>query len=114
MNNRPLWRKAYDAIEGELAPRIEALIRDEKFLRRGGAVARGRKRLRERIDRTSARLWHLLNLPAGSDVRRLRKQIGELDRELRLLTLHLERAQKRNRAASGQGSRNEKAVNERS
>ena len=38
----------------------------------------------------TARAWHLVNLPAGSDVSRLRAQIGALDREVRRLTLRLE------------------------
>jgi uncharacterized membrane protein YciS (DUF1049 family) len=36
------------------------------------------------------RLWHLINLPAGTDVQRLRVQIGALDRQVRRLTLQLD------------------------
>ena len=35
--------------------------------------------------------WHLLNLPTGSGVTRLRRQLGALDREIRRLSLQLER-----------------------
>jgi hypothetical protein len=43
----------------------------------------------------TARAWHLLNLPAGSDVSRLRAQIGALDREVRRLTVQLEKERRR-------------------
>ena len=43
----------------------------------------------------TARAWHLINLPAGSDVSRLRAQIGSLDREVRRLSLQLEAEQRR-------------------
>jgi phage host-nuclease inhibitor protein Gam len=33
----------------------------------------------------------MMNLPASTDVQRLRRQVGELDREVRRLTLQLER-----------------------
>ena len=40
-------------------------------------------RARGAVEARSRRLWHLVNLPAGSDVARLRRQVAELDRELR-------------------------------
>jgi hypothetical protein len=47
----------------------------------------------------TARAWHLVNLPAGSDIGRLRAQIGALDREVRRLGLQLE-AERRRAAGS--------------
>jgi hypothetical protein len=41
------------------------------------------------VGAVTARLWHVANLPAGSDVQRLRVQIGQLDREVRRLRLQL-------------------------
>jgi hypothetical protein len=45
---------------------------------------------RNQVNGISARLWHLVNLPAGTDIRRSRVQIGALDREVRRLTVQLE------------------------
>jgi hypothetical protein len=36
-------------------------------------------------------MWHLLNLPAGSDIKRLSRQVASLDRELRQLRGELNR-----------------------
>jgi hypothetical protein len=45
-------------------------------------------------------VWHLVNLPAGSDVRKLRNQIGDLDHEVRLLRGAVEgEARRRSREA---------------
>jgi hypothetical protein len=90
MSDAPLWRQAFDTAERAVAPRAERLVRTPGFhvgvslVRRAQTLARGSAR-----DLT-ARAWHLLNLPAGSDVTRLRAQIGALDREVRRLGLQLE------------------------
>ena len=94
MSEPPLWRQAFDAVERRVTPRAEEFVRTETFAvgaaltRRAVTVARGSAR-----DLT-ARAWHLLNLPAGTDVSRLRAQVGALDREVRRLTLQLETARR--------------------
>ena len=94
MTEPPLWRQAFDAVERQVTPRAEELVRTEAFTvgaaltRRAVTLARGSAR-----DLT-ARAWHLLNLPAGTDVSRLRAQVGALDREVRRLTLQLETARR--------------------
>jgi hypothetical protein len=99
----PLWRQAFDAAERAVSPRAESLVRTPSFhvgvalLRRTEGVLRGSVR------NATARAWHLVNLPAGSDVSRLRAQIGALDREVRRLGLQLE-AERRRSARTATGS----------
>jgi hypothetical protein len=87
---RPLWRQAFDAAERRVTPHAETFVRTDTFavgvalVRRAGTLAKGSAR------DVTTRAWHLLNLPAGTDVSRLRAQIGALDREVRRLTLQLE------------------------
>jgi hypothetical protein len=91
----PLWRQAYDAVDKAVTPRAEALVRTQGFAL-GAALARRAQTLaRGSAQGVTARAWHLLNLPAGSDVSRLRSQIGALDREVRRLTLQLETERRR-------------------
>jgi hypothetical protein len=85
------WRQAYDAVERNLAPRVEALVRTGEFVQATATVARARRCLGDQVNGFAARLWHLMNLPAGTDVQRMRMQVGALDRQLRRLTLQLER-----------------------
>jgi hypothetical protein len=95
MTEPPLWRQAFDAVERRVTPRAEEFVRTETFAvgaaltRRAVTLARGSAR-----DLTT-RAWHLLNLPAGTDVSRLRAQVGALDREVRRLTLQLESERRR-------------------
>jgi hypothetical protein len=96
----PLWRQAFDAAERVVAPRAEELVRTPSFsvgaalVRRAQGLARGSAR------GLTARLWHLVNLPASSDIDRLRTQIGSLDREVRRLTLQLEAERRRSAGAA--------------
>jgi hypothetical protein len=79
MAERSGWRRAFDAVERNASPRVEAVI------------ARTRRVANGRVSAFAAGFWHLMNLPAGSDVRRLRMQVGALDREVRRLSLQLDR-----------------------
>jgi hypothetical protein len=91
----PRWRQAYDAVDKAVTPRAEALVRTPGFAV-GTTLARRAQRLAQGSARSlSARAWHLLNLPAGSDISRLRTQVGALDREVRRLTVQLEAERRR-------------------
>jgi hypothetical protein len=98
----PLWRQAYDAADRTVTPRLEGLVRTHGFavgvalLRRAQAVARSSAR------DVTAKAWHLVNLPAGSDVHRLRSQIGALDREVRRLTVRLEAERRSSRTPNSE------------
>ncbi|MGR7027576.1 hypothetical protein [Geodermatophilus sp. URMC 62] len=95
MSGSPRWRQAYDAVEAAVSPRAESVVRSEGFATGVLLVQRAQGLARSSARGLSARAWHLLNLPAGSDVRRLRTQIGALDREVRRLTLQLEGERRR-------------------
>jgi len=91
----PLWRQAYDAAERAVTPRAEELVRSEYFSLATALVRRAQTLAGGSVQGLSARVWHLVNLPAGSDITRLRTQIGSLDREVRRLTLQLESERRR-------------------
>jgi hypothetical protein len=85
------WRRAYNAVERNVSPRVEALVRSDGFARTTAVIARSRRLADNRVNAIAARLWHLMNLPAGTDLQRLRIQVGALDREVRRLSLQLDR-----------------------
>jgi hypothetical protein len=91
----PLWRQAFDAAERAVAPRAEDLVRTQYFSLGTALVRRAQTVAGRSAQRLTARAWHLVNLPAGSDISRLRAQIGSLDREVRRLTLQLESERRR-------------------
>jgi hypothetical protein len=86
----PLWRQAFDAAERRVTPHAENLVRTPGFVTGVTLVRRAQVLARDTARGVSARAWHLVNLPAGSDLARLRAQIGALDREVRRLTVQLE------------------------
>jgi hypothetical protein len=91
-SDKPLWWKAFDAAERALAPRVEGAVRSDPFLDALGLAARAQSRVRRDLEARSRAIWHLVNLPAGSDVRRLRRQVADLDRELRQVSMQLQQA----------------------
>lgn len=93
MTEIPHWRTSYDAVERVLAPRAEALVRTGQFAQLTAALFGVRRAVGDRVNGIAARAWHLVNLPAGTDVHRLRTQIGALDRDVRRLSLQLEQRQ---------------------
>jgi hypothetical protein len=85
----PTVRGAYDAIERRLAPRLEALVRTKQYAQVTALLAGARSSAGDQAGRVSTCLLHACNLPAGPDISWLRRQLGELDREVRQLRLEL-------------------------
>jgi hypothetical protein len=87
----PSLRSGYDAVERQIAPRVESLVRTSQAAQARAWILQARAALGDRLDSASARLLHTANLPAGTDIKRLRRQVGALDREVRQLRLELTR-----------------------
>jgi hypothetical protein len=95
MSGPPRWRQAYDAVDKAVTPRAESFVRTPGFAQGAALVQRAQTLARNTARGLTARAWHLVNLPAGSDVSRLRAQIDALDREVRRLSLQLETERRR-------------------
>ncbi|MGY1769689.1 hypothetical protein [Blastococcus sp. SYSU D00813] len=95
MSGPPRWRQAFDAAEQRVTPHADRLVRTPGFALGVTLLRRAQVLARDTARDVSARAWHLVNLPAGSDVARLRAQLGALDREVRRLTLQLENERRR-------------------
>src|SRR4029079_5793086 len=96
----PRWRQAFDTAERAVTPHAEQLVRTPGFSLGAALVRRAQTIARDSARDLTARAWHLVNLPAGSDIGRLRAQIGALDREVRRLGLQLEAERRRNAGRS--------------
>jgi len=90
MAQSPLWRRLYDTAERAVSPRLESVVRTDHFARGAALAGWAQSTARTQVAALSARVWHLVNLPSGTDIARLRGQIGALDREVRRLALHVE------------------------
>jgi hypothetical protein len=94
MADKPTWRRAFDRVEGPLGSALEDVARSEQFAQALGLTTRARAGVRRELERQTRRLWHAANLPAGSDVAHLRRQVAALDHELRQVRRALEQAEK--------------------
>jgi hypothetical protein len=91
MSELALWRRVYNALERNVSPRVETLVHSDEFATMTAVIASTRQLAGSQLNAVTSRLWHLVNLPAGSDVQRLRAQVGALDRQVRRLTMQLDR-----------------------
>ncbi|HSP39107.1 MAG TPA: hypothetical protein VLR26_15295 [Frankiaceae bacterium] len=106
-SGKPLWRQAYDAVDTRVAPPLESLVQTKRFAQVLSLGLRAQNEAWRAVERRSRQLWHLVNLPAGSDVTRLREQVVTLDRRVRELTRTLEethRAQSAEPARDGRSA----------
>jgi hypothetical protein len=85
-SNQPLWLKAVHKIERAVGEPIEAAVRTDTYFDLVTKATRATAQARRTVVGTSTRMLHLLNLPADSDVRRLREQLSRMERRLNQLS----------------------------
>lgn len=73
-----------------LTPRLRTVIDREEFTLALALLHMGRRELSRIAEAPSRRLLHMLNLPAGSDITRVMRQIASLEREVREMKKALE------------------------
>ena len=88
----PAWRQGFDAVERQLAPRLEAVVQSEQFAVAVGLAARVQRAVEGELARNTRRVLHRLNLPAGTDVSRILNELGQLRVQVRELSDELEEA----------------------
>jgi hypothetical protein len=82
----PLWLKAVHRLERAIGEPIEAAVRTDTYYDLVTMATRATLTARRTVVGTSTRVLHLFNLPADSDVRRLREQLSRMERRLNQLT----------------------------
>lgn len=82
-------RGLYDEVERRITPPVETVVHSEEFVIAMKVVGRTRDAIGGRIDAVGAAVLHTVNLPAGSDIKKLRRQVGDLDFEIRRLRREL-------------------------
>jgi hypothetical protein len=92
MADQPSWRQGFDALEKQLSPRLESLMQSEQFAVAIGLAARVQRSVEGELARTTRRVLHRLNLPAGTDVSRILNEIGQLRVQVRKLSDELDEA----------------------
>ena len=87
-NDRPSWLDVVLKLERAIGSRgSRASSRATSSSTSRPTLNRARKRFSETFEGFQEEWLHLFNLPAGTDVRRLREQLSRVERELEALTL---------------------------
>jgi hypothetical protein len=72
-------------LEAAVAPTVRSVVQHEAVGLSMAVATRVQRGLEQRAERASRNVLHALNLPAGSDVRRLLAQMAMVEREVREL-----------------------------
>jgi hypothetical protein len=86
----PLWLKLVLRAERAVGSRVEDAVHSDAYFDLVTELSRTRIRVTGMVEGTSRRIWHLANLPAGTDVRRMREQLARMERRIVELSKDLE------------------------
>ncbi len=90
----PLWLKLVLRLERAVGGPVEAAVRSDAYFDVVSELNRGARRLTDAAESVSKRGLHLLNLPAGTDIRRVREQLASMDRRLLQISKELEQLER--------------------
>ena len=90
----PLWLKLVLRVERAVGGPVESAVRSDTYFDVVAELNRGSRRLTGAVEGVSKRGLHLLNLPAGTDIRRLREQLARMDRRLLQISKELEQLER--------------------
>jgi hypothetical protein len=78
----PLWLKLVLRAERAVGSRVEQAVHSDRYFDVISELNRGEAMLTETMEGFSKRIWRLANLPAGTDVRRVREQLARMERRV--------------------------------
>jgi len=84
--NQPLWLRIVLRAERAIGEPIESAVRSDKYFDVISTTTRVRRKVVGTAEGVSRRCLHLVNLPAGSDIRGLRQQLTRMERRLNELS----------------------------
>ena len=84
--NQPLWLRVVLRLERAIGEPIESAVHSETYFDLVSTTTRVRRRAVGTAEGVSRRCLHLLNLPAGSDIRSMRQQLARMERRLNELS----------------------------
>jgi hypothetical protein len=90
MSAKPLWLRAVYRLERAVGEPVEAAVRTETYFDLITKATRTTKTVKRKVTGVSTRGLHILNLPAGSDVRRMREQLARMERRINQLSEQVE------------------------
>src|SRR6187200_2741615 len=90
MSQGPLWLRVVHRVERAVGEPVESAVRSDTYFDVVSIVTRTTGKAKSTAESVSRRGLHLLNLPAGSDVKGLREQLLRMERRLAQLSENVE------------------------
>ncbi len=87
---QPLWLQLVLRFERAIGVPVESAVRSDTYFDLMTHANRTRARLTEIAEGVSQEWLHVLNIPASSDVKRLREQLARVERQLGRLAKEIE------------------------
>jgi hypothetical protein len=84
--NQPLWLRAVLRLERAIGEPVESAVRSDTYFDLVSTTTRVSRQVFGTAEGVSRRCLHLLNLPAGSDIRNMRQQLARMERRLNQLS----------------------------
>jgi hypothetical protein len=84
------WLKLVLRLERAIGAPIESAVHSDAYFDVVAELNRGTRRVTGAVESVSKRGLHLLNLPAGTDIRQVREQLARMDRRLLQISKELE------------------------
>jgi hypothetical protein len=86
----PLWLKLVLRAERLVGERVESAVHSGTYFEITSRAKRSTTKATETVEGVSRRILHLANLPAGTDIRRVREQLSRMERRLVELSKELD------------------------
>jgi hypothetical protein len=94
----PLWLKLVLRLERTIGGPVESAVHSDTYFDLLAEVNRAKRRVTNTTESISKRVLHLANLPAGTDIRRVREQLAGVERRLIQLSKELDEQRASNHA----------------
>jgi hypothetical protein len=86
----PLWLDLVLRAERIVGSRVEDAVRSDAYFDLVTELNRTKAFLTGTVEGISKRIWHMANLPAGTDLRRVREQLARMERRIVELSKELD------------------------
>jgi hypothetical protein len=87
----PLWLDAVRKFERAIGDPIESIVTSEAFFDAMTRFKRAQSQVTGAVENVTNDMYRMFNIPAGSDVRKLREQLSRMERRLEALSKELAR-----------------------
>lgn len=78
----PSWAELVQRFERAIGEPVESWVRSDTYFDAMTQANRARARMTRRFEHLAERWLHMFNVPAATDVRRLREQLSRLERQV--------------------------------